>query len=134
MTFTNGLLKFFAYLFHLSLCTFLIGAAILAATSHSALRLEMLPLNQERMISRASMVSLLGFLCMFLAVIRIFEFVFPLYSLAVVVLFAWGFFFTPYSFTGPIGLGWALLLILASILALYGSILVLMPTRRRNRW
>jgi Na+/glutamate symporter len=130
----NGLLKFYAYLFHLALSTFLIGIAILARTSHQELHLEMIPLNQERMISRVSMLSLLGFVCIFLALVRIFEFVFPLWSLAVVVLLVWGFFFTAYSFNGIGGLEWALLLIMAAIFAFYGSVLVLLPQRRRQRW
>jgi len=131
--FVNGLLKLYAYLFHLGLSTFLIGIAILAKASHQALHLEMLPFNQERMISRVSMLSLAGFICIFLALVRIFEFVFPLWSLAVVVLMIWGFFFTSYSFNGIHGLGWAVLLIVAAVLAFFGSIVVLMPQRRR-RW
>jgi len=134
VSFVNGLLKFYAYLFHLALSTFLIGMAILAKASHQPLHLEMIPFNQERMISRVSMLSLVGFVCIFLALVRIFEFVYPLWSLAVVVWLVWGFFFTPYAFNGMSGLGWALLLILAAIFALYGSMLVLMPQRRRDRW
>jgi hypothetical protein len=34
-------------------------------------------------------------------------------------------------FNGLSGLGWALLLILAAVFALYGSIFVLVPPRRR---
>ena len=133
MSFINGFLKFFAYLFHLSLSTFLFGIAILATTSHQALRLDMLPFSQERLISRVSMISLVGFICIFLALVRIFEIVFPIWSLALLVLFVWGFVFTPYSFNGPIHLGSALLMIVAAILAFFGSLLVLMP-ERRNRW
>lgn len=132
MSFVNGLLKFYAYLFHLALSAFLIGIAILARVSHQPLHLEMLPFDQERMISRVSLLSLIGFISIFLAMVRIFEFVFPLWSLAVVVLMVWGFFFSSYSFNGISGLEWALLLILASLFALYGSILVLMPKRRRH--
>ncbi len=132
MSFVNGLLKFYAYLFHLALSAFLIGIAILARVSHQPLHLEMLPFDQERMISRVSLLSLIGFISIFLATVRIFEFVFPLWSLAVVVLMVWGFFFSSYSFNGISGLEWALLLILASLFALYGSILVLMPKRRRH--
>ena len=133
MSFVNGLLKFYAYLFHLALSTFLIGIAILAATGHQTLRLEMLPFDHERLISRVSMMSLAGFICIFLALVRIFEIVFPLWSLALLGLLVWGFFFTSYSFSGTIGLGGALLLILAALLAFYGSLMVLMP-QRRDRW
>jgi hypothetical protein len=133
MRFINGLLKFYAYLFHLALCAFLIGVAILSRTSHQPLHLEMVPFAQDRMISRISMLSLVGFICIFLALVRIFEFVFPLWSLAVVVLLVWGFFFSSYAFNGVGGLEWALLLILAAIFALYGSIMVLIP-QRKQRW
>jgi hypothetical protein len=132
VTFINGL-KFYAYVFHLALSTFLIGIAILATAGHQALHLEMLPFDQERLISRVTMMSLAGFICMFLALVRIFEFVFPLWSLTVVVLLVWGFFFTPYTFNGTAGLEWALLVIAAAVFAVYGSIVVLMP-QRRNRW
>lgn len=133
MRFVNGLLKFYAYISHLALSTFLFGIAVLARTGHQALHLDMLPFNQERMISRVSMLSLTGFICIFLALVRIFEFVFPLWSLAVLVLLVWGFFFTPYTFHGVSGLEFALLLIFAAALAFYGSLMVLVP-QRRNRW
>ena len=133
MRFVNGLLKFYAYCFHLALSAFLFGIAVLARTGHQALHLDMLPFNQERMISRVSILSLAGFICIFLALVRIFEFVFPLWGLAVLVLLVWGFFFTSYSFHGVGGLEFALLLILGAALAFYGSIMVLMP-QRRNRW
>jgi hypothetical protein len=133
VSFINGLLKFYAYVFHLTLSTFLIGVAVLARSGHQAPHLDMLPFEQGRMISRISLMSLIGFICIFLALVRIFEFVFPLWSLAVVVLLIWGFFFTPYSFHGVRGLEWALLSILAALAAFYGSLMVLMPTRR-NRW
>jgi hypothetical protein len=133
VSFVNGLLKFYAYLFHLALSTFLIGIAILARVSHQPLHLEMVPFDQQKMISRVSLLSLIGFICIFLALVRIFEFVFPLWSLAVVVLLIWGFFFSSYSFNGISGLEWALLLILGALFALYGSVLVLFP-KRRQRW
>ncbi len=133
MSFINGLLKFYAYIFHFALSTFFIGIAVLASTGHQALHLEMLPFNQENLISRVSTLSLAGFICIFLALVRIFEFVFPLWSLSVIVLLVWGFFFTTYTFKGLAGLEWALLLIVAAIFALYGSIMVLMP-KRRDRW
>jgi hypothetical protein len=126
-------LKFYAYLFHLGVCGFLLGIAILARTGNQALRLEMLPFNQGDLISRVSLLSLIGFICILLALARIFEFVFPLWSLAVVIVLVWGFFFTSYSFEGVKGLQSALLFVLAAILALYGSILVLMP-KRRKQW
>jgi hypothetical protein len=128
----NALLRFYAYLFHLALSTFLIGLAVLARTSNQPLNLEMLPFSPGSMISRISMLSLTGFICIFLAWMRIFEFVFPLWSLAVLIVLIDGFFFTSYSFAGPINLKWALLLILAAIVAFYGSVLILFPERRRH--
>ena len=133
MNFFNDLLKFYAYLFHWALSTFLIGLAILAASSHQMLRLDMLPFEQPVLISRISLMSLIGFISIFLALLRIFQIVFPLWSLALLVLFVWGFFFTPYSFKGPIGFGGALLLIVMTIMAFIGSLTVLMP-KRRDRW
>lgn len=133
MNFFNDLLKFYAYLFHWALSTFLIGMAILAASSHQMLRLDMLPFEQPVLISRISLMSLIGFISIFLALLRIFQIVFPLWSLALLVLFVWGFFFTPYSFKGPIGFGGALLLIVMTIMAFIGSLTVLMP-KRRDRW
>jgi hypothetical protein len=133
MSALNSLAKFYAYLFHFALSTCLIGLAILAAAYHDALRLDMLPFPYASLVSRLTMMSLIGFIAIFLALVRIFEIVFPLWSLALIVTFVWGFFFTPYSFTGPIGLGAAFLLIFATLLAFYGSFLVLMP-KRRDRW
>jgi hypothetical protein len=133
VNFFNDLLKFYAYLFHWALSTFLIGLAILAASSHQMLRLDMLPFEQPVLVSRISLMSLIGFISIFLALLRIFQIVFPLWSLALLVLFIWGFFFTPYSFKGPIGFGGALLLIVMTIMAFIGSLTVLMP-KRRDRW
>ncbi len=129
----NKLLKFWAYLFHFSLSAVLLAIAVIAVNHHDALRLEMLPFDQDRLVSRISIISLVGFLCLFLAFTRIFEIAFPVWSLVLIVLFIWGFFFTSYSFQGPIHLPTALLLILAAALALYGSFMVLIP-ERRNRW
>jgi hypothetical protein len=97
VSFINGLFKFYAYLFHLALNTFLIGIAVLARVSHQPLHLEMVPFDEQDMISRISLLSLIGFICIFLALVRIFEFVFPLWSLAVLVLLVWGFFLNSYS-------------------------------------
>ncbi len=133
MNFFNDLLKFYAYLFHWVLSTFLIGLAILAASGHQMLRLDMLPFEQPVLVSRISLMSLIGFISIFLALLRIFQIVFPLWSLALLVLFVWGFFFTSYSFKGPIGFGGALLLIVMTIMAFIGSLTVLMP-KRRDRW
>jgi hypothetical protein len=133
VSFFNGFAKFYAYLFHLALSTVLIGIAIVATTGHQSLRLDMLPFEQARLVSRISLMALIGFICIFLAWVRIFEIVFPLWSLALLVLAVWGFFFTPYSFHGPIGLGGAIWLIVAALFAFYGSLMILMP-QRRNRW
>jgi hypothetical protein len=129
----NQLVKLYAYFFHLALSTFLIGIAIVATTAHEALHLDMLPFNQERMISRVSMMSLIGFICIFLALVKIFEIVFPVWSLVLLVILTWGFFFTQYSFHGVISLAEALLLLVATSVAFYGSLMVLIP-ERRNRW
>lgn len=130
----SGLLKFWAYVFHLTLSAFFLGVGILARTGHQSLQLEMLPFDQGRLISRVSLMGIFGFIAIFLALVRIFEFVFPLWSIAIIVLFVWGFFFTPYMFNGTRGLEQALLLILAAIFALIGSFFVLMPKPRHNRW
>lgn len=133
MSLVNGLLKFYAYVYHLVLSTALLCLGILATKTHSSLHLGMLPFNQERLVSRISLMAIVGFICIFLALVKIFEIVLPLWSIALLVLFTWGFFFTSYSFHGPISLGGAMLLLLATLLAVYGSIMVLMP-QRRNRW
>ena len=73
MSFVNGLLKFYAYVFHLALSTFLIGIAILAQVSNQPLHMEMVPFDQERMISRVSLLSLIGFICIFLALVQDFR-------------------------------------------------------------
>ena len=133
MSFFNGLLKFYAYVYHLAMSAILLGMAVLATNTHSALHLGMLPFNQERLVSRISLMAIIGFICIFLALVKIFEIVLPLWSIALLVLFTWGFFFTSYSFRGPVSLSGALLLLLATLMAVYGSIMVLMP-QRRDRW
>lgn len=133
MTYATTILKLYSFLFHLALSIFFISIAIIAQSNNQLLHLEMLPFDQSRLISRVTLLSLCGFISIFLAIVRIYEFVFPLWNIAFVVILVWGFFFTAYTFSGPGGLERALFYIFLAILALLGSLLVLAP-RRRNRY
>jgi hypothetical protein len=130
-TFIGILLRLFSYLFHLGLSAFLLGIAVIAASSHQALALGMLPFSEEQMVSRVAMLGAIGLLATLLALFHVFRYLFPLWAGLVLYLMVNGFLFSPYSFAGPDAFKSGLWLIFAALLAFIGALWVLKPRRGR---
>lgn len=126
------LLRFYSYVFHLSLSGFLFIIAILARDADQHLHLAMLPFPEEKMISRVTMLSLAGSISVILALMKIFRLMFPLWALATVGLAISGFVFSDFKFNGVHGLLWALLFIAAALAAFIGAVWTLNPPRKRS--
>lgn len=134
MTFIGILLRLYSYAFHLALSAFLLGVAAIAASSHQALALGMLPFSEEQMVSHVALLGAAGLFSTLLALFRVFRFLFPLWAGLVLYLMAKGFLFSPYRFAGPDAFKTGLWLIFAALLAFFGALSVLKPRRGRFRF
>jgi len=125
------LLRFYSYLFYLTLSFFLLFIALLSALGSHSFDLSMFPFGDEHMLRGIVGLALTGLVCTLLAVTRIFKYLYPFWALAVLYLVLKGFFFGAYYFPGDEALRHALWLIGAATLALVGAIWVLKPRRGR---
>jgi len=117
----RGIVKAFSYLFHLVLVAFLTGISVVALSSGLQLQLEMLPWQPSRLAVWLLGLSVVGIATILLALAGKIRVLFLLWSLAVVAGMIRGFFLSPYRFTGPLSLRWALGLTLAALLAFVGA-------------
>jgi hypothetical protein len=123
--------RIFSYLFHLMLSGFLLGIASLAALGgQHNLRLDMLPWTGADLTWWLMASSLFGLLSVILAIFGKFRLLFTVWSAVALFLMARGYFFSPYTFSGPEEFQFAGLLTLGALLAFLGS---LMQFRRRKR-
>lgn len=125
------LLRLYSYLFHLALSLFLLGIAIVAATSRQPLNLRMLPFSEGQMVRGVLGLGLAGLVCTLLAITRVFKYLFPLWAGYALYILIAGFFFSPYSFPNEGTFKTALWLILAAIAAFIGALWTLRPKRGR---
>ncbi|MGI8741322.1 MAG: hypothetical protein ACR2NN_01895 [Bryobacteraceae bacterium] len=95
------LLRLYSYLYHLILSLFLLGLGIAAYSSTRALRLGMLPWDGEKLTQAVLALGVIGLVCLFGAVSGLFRWLFPIWTLAILVLMVRGFFLSSYSFSGP---------------------------------
>jgi hypothetical protein len=94
------LLRVYSYLFHLGLSIFLMGMAIVAMLSSNRLRLEMLPWQGDDLAQWLLWGNAAGILSIILAVTGIFRYLFPLWTMIVLVVMVRGYLLQPYSFGG----------------------------------
>ncbi|MGH9630392.1 MAG: hypothetical protein ACRD7E_18925, partial [Bryobacteraceae bacterium] len=95
------ILRLYSYLYHLALSVFLLGVSAIALLSDStSLRLEMLPWTGQELTYWVFFGSLFGILCVLLAATGAFPYIFPLWTLFVLVLMIRGFLLQPYRFSG----------------------------------
>ena len=125
------LLRAFSLLFHLILCSFLLGITIVAWVSHQPLNLEMLPFPDDHLVRDAFLLALAGFVATVLAITRVFKYLFPIWAGVALYLLVRGFFFSSYTFSGFASLKMALWLLLAALIALIGALWILKPRRGR---
>jgi hypothetical protein len=95
----SGLLRFYSYLFAISLSLFMLGMSVIAVASGQPLSLGFLPWKGARLTYWLFGLALLGLISVYLALRRRLRGLFFLWSLGVAGLLIWGFFLTPYAFT-----------------------------------
>jgi hypothetical protein len=127
-----ALLRVYSYLYHLVLALFLlgIGGIVLASGNHN-LRMEMLPWEGEQLTQYLFWGGLIGLASVVLAVTGVFRYLFPLWTLVVLVMMVWGYVFGPYSFAGTDPFYRTLALIFGALLAFFGSLTVFRARKRR---
>ena len=123
MSVIAALLRIFSYLFHLMLSGFLLGISSLAAMGgQHNLRLDMLPWTGEDLTWWLLGLSLLGLISVILAVFGKIRVLFTIWTAVALVLIVRGYFFSPYTFSGPEEFKFAGLLALGALLAFLGSL------------
>jgi hypothetical protein len=126
------ILRVYSYLYHLVLCLFLLGLCIVAKNSATTLKLSMLPWSGSELTTWLLWGSIVGLLSIVLAITGVFRFLFPLWTLIVLVLMFQGFLVKPYTFEGKPAFYNTLWLIAGAALAFLAS-LTLFRSRRRRR-
>lgn len=117
-------MRIYSYIFHSLLALFALGVSIVACSSGHELELGMLPWSGQSTATWLLVLSLFGILTVLLALRGTLRVLFLLWSAAVVVILAKGFFFSPYRFAGVPGFRNALLMTFGALLALAGAWLV----------
>jgi hypothetical protein len=129
----KAIVCFLSYLFHTLLALFLFAVASLALLSGTkSLHLDMLPWTGSTLIYVLFFGSLLGLVTILLALRRKLRALFFLWSLAVTVLLAKGYFLSGYHFA-PGEFRTALYLLAASVLALFGAWFQMLGKRNVRR-
>jgi hypothetical protein len=129
-----AVLRVYSYLYHLILSVFLLGiSGIVLASGNHNLQMPMLPWEGDQLTQWLFWGSLLGLLSVILAITGLFRYLFPLWTLVVLVMMARGFLIGPYRFGGADAFYRTLLLIFGALLAFLGSLTVFRARRRRAR-
>ena len=126
------ILRVYSYLYHLVLCLFLLGLAVVAMNSSSTLSLEMLPWSGSDLVSWLLWGSLAGILSIILAITGTFRFLFAIWALTVLIMMVRGFLLKPYTFEGKPDFVSVLWLMGGALLAFLAS-LTLFRARRSRR-
>jgi hypothetical protein len=125
------LLRLYSYLYHFVLTAFLLGISVIALASDAhTLDLPMLPWKGDELAHYLLYGSLIGLLSIILAVTGIFRYLFPFWTVAVLVMMVRGFILQPYTFEGKDQFRTVLILIAGALLAFLSS-LTLFRQRRR---
>ena len=117
----RALMRVFSYLFHGLLTLFLLAISLVALSSGQPLQLEMLPWQGSSLTYWLLCGALVGLVSVVLAIRRRWRPLFFLWSLAVLLLMARGFFFSRYYFAGAPEFHRALYLTAGALLAALGA-------------
>lgn len=118
------LLRVFGYLYHLALSLLLLalGGVAMLSGAHN-LKLDMLPWHGAELNYWLVGSGLVGVLSVILAMTGMFRFLFPLWSLAVLVMLVRGLYLSPaFSFSGPDQFHDGLWLTAGAVVAFVGSL------------
>ena len=127
------LLRLYSYLYHfvLALILFAISGVAIASDVHT-LNLAMFPWKGDELIRWLFYGSLAGLVIVVLAVTGIFRYLFPLWTLIVLIVMVRGFLILPYTFSGKDEFYTVLALIAAAFVAFLGSLTVFKAKRKRR--
>ena len=126
------ILRVYSYLYHLVLCLFLMGVAVVAMSSPSMLNLSMLPWSGSDLNTWLLWGGLAGLISIVLAVTGVFRFLFPLWALVVLVMMVQGFLIKPYTFEGKASFYNVLWILAGALLAFLGSLTLFRSPRKRR--
>ena len=117
----RALMRVFSYLFHGLLTLFLLGISVVALSSGQPLQLGMLPWQGRTLSWCLLAAALVGLALVILAIRRRLRPWFFLWTLAVFVMMARGFFFSHYYFADPPEFHTALYLTASALIAAIGA-------------
>lgn len=123
------LLRLYSYLYHLILSLLLLGLGIAAYSSGKALSLGMLPWEGEKLTQALVALGIIGLVCVFGAITGLFRWLFPIWTLAVLILMVRGFFLSSYSYAGADSFKTAVWVTVGALVAFLSSLGLL---RRRR--
>jgi hypothetical protein len=126
-------MRVYSYIYHLILALLMIGVSgIVWSGGTNNLRLGMLPWTGENLTRALLWGGILALLCVLLAVTGWFRFLFPIWTLVILVMMVRGFLLSSYTFKGKSEFEWVLLLIFGALLAFLGSLTVFRVQRPRR--
>jgi hypothetical protein len=121
----------FSVLFHSILCLFILAVGAISVSSHTVPKLGFLPFTDENMIKGLIALGVVGLISVFLAVTRIFRYLFPLWAAVVLWLMIKGFILSSFTFPNAAAFHNALWLTLGAFGAFVGALWFL---KRRPRF
>ncbi|MDP8981355.1 MAG: hypothetical protein M3O35_12280 [Acidobacteriota bacterium] len=117
------LLRIYAYLYHVLLALLLLALGVAAlSTGRDNLSLGMLPWEGGRLTQALLVLGVVGLLCVLLAVTGWLRFLFPLWTLLILVLMIRGYFVSPYTFSGEDEFKEAIWLTVGALIAFLASL------------
>ena len=116
-------MRIYAYLYHVLLALLLLALGVAAlSTGRDNLSLGMLPWEGGRLTQGLLVLGVVGLLCVLLAVTGWLRFLFPLWTLLILVLMIRGFFLSPYTFSGEDEFKEAIWLTVGALVAFLASL------------
>jgi hypothetical protein len=130
----KALLRWISYLFHFTLCVLALAVSGVAYISRgSSLHLGMLPWTDQTLTRVLFFGGLAGLIIVLLAMRGVLRFLFALWSLTILVLIVRGYFLTGYHYRSPGEFQFALYLLAAALLSLFGALQLRVSRSRRKR-
>ena len=124
------LLRLYSYLYHFVLSLFLLGLGIVAYSSSTTLSLGMFPWEGEKLTQALLALGVIGLVCLFGAVTGLFRWLFPIWTLAILMLMIRGFFLGSFSYSGADQFKGAVWLTVGALGAFLSSLSLLTKRRR----
>lgn len=127
------IMKLFSYLFHFFLALGMLGLSMVAITSgNHNLRLDLFPWSGAALSYWLLGLGVAGIALVALALRGTLRILFLVWAVAALVMLTRGFFFSPMVFDGWAGFQWAMLVLLAALVAAVGAWFVFRtsPARR----